>query len=77
MKELLSRSDWSPLRRYPARERAEPLLLGAEAGLTESAFSRILIAEPKWRNWQTRTTQTRVSFAHVGSIPTFGICVGL
>ncbi len=27
---------------------------------------------PKWRNWQTRTTQNRVGFAHVGSIPTFG-----
>ena len=30
-------------------------------------------ALPEWRNWQTRTTQNRVGFAHVGSIPTFGI----
>lgn len=27
---------------------------------------------PKWRNWQTRTTQNRVGNPHVGSIPTFG-----
>ena len=27
---------------------------------------------PEWRNWQTRTTQTRVSLALVGSIPTSG-----
>ena len=27
---------------------------------------------PKWRNWQTRTTQNRVPFGYVGSIPTFG-----
>ncbi len=28
---------------------------------------------PEWRNWQTRTTQNRVSYALVGSIPTSGI----
>ncbi len=27
---------------------------------------------PKWRNWQTRATQNRVGFPHVGSTPTFG-----
>ncbi len=27
---------------------------------------------PKWRNWQTRTTQTRVGNPRVGSSPTFG-----
>ncbi len=28
--------------------------------------------QPEWRNWQTRTTQNRVGFAHEGSIPSFG-----
>ncbi len=28
---------------------------------------------PKWRNWQTRATQTRVPLRIVGSTPTFGI----
>ena len=28
---------------------------------------------PEWRNWQMRTNQNRVGFAHVGSIPNFGI----
>ena len=27
---------------------------------------------PKWRNWQTHTTQNRAGSAHVGSTPTFG-----
>ncbi len=28
--------------------------------------------KPKWRNWQTRTTQNRVPNGHEGSIPSFG-----
>jgi hypothetical protein len=28
--------------------------------------------KPKWRNWQTRTTQNRVPLWSVGSTPTFG-----
>lgn len=33
---------------------------------------QVTLNEPKWRNWQTRTTQNRVVFDHVGSTPTFG-----
>src|SRR5512146_804572 len=40
--------------------------------LTKQPTSSILLLAPKWRNWQTRTTQNRVGYALVGSIPTFG-----
>ena len=56
---------------------------GAQVGLTRCGIQCILsplpwaaeiLNKPEWRNWQTRTTQTRVGLAHVGSIPTSGIC---
>ncbi len=40
---------------------------------TQLVYTTRLVAAPEWRNWQTRTTQNRVSYALVGSIPTSGI----
>ena len=37
------------------------------------SFDILYEYRPKWRNWQTRTTQNRVPSGNVGSIPTFGI----
>ena len=62
----------------PLRRRLHPIRrptrrCGPSRYLTKQPTSSILLFAPKWRNWQTRTTQNRVGYALVGSIPTFGI----
>src|SRR5512140_3728002 len=51
----------------------KPMIPNFILTLTQGMCILGALIKPEWRNWHTRTTQTRVGLAHEGSIPSFGI----